>query len=56
VSAAIVALRHQQDLLVSNLDGQIVAELRRWDEVRARVLTDHPDIRKLWEDSIDETA
>lgn len=42
------AIADQRDLLVANLDGQIVAELKRWDEVREQVLAAHPDIRQLW--------
>jgi len=39
------------EMLVANLDGQIVAELKRWDGVRERVLAAHPDIRSVWESS-----
>jgi integrase len=39
------------EMLVANLDGQIVAELKRWDEVRDTVLAAHPEIRPVWEAS-----
>jgi shikimate 5-dehydrogenase len=39
------------EMLVANLDGQIVAELKRWDEVRDAVLAAHPEIRIVWEES-----
>jgi len=37
------------EMLLANLDGQILANLERWDDVRARVLNDHPNLRKIWE-------
>jgi integrase len=42
---------HSQDeqMLVANLDGQILSHLKRWDDVRERVLAEHPDIRPIWE-------
>ncbi|OSI73299.1 tyrosine-type recombinase/integrase [Bradyrhizobium canariense] len=39
------------EMLVENLDGQIVAELKRWDEVREQFLQDS-DIRRVWEKSL----
>ncbi len=36
-------------MLIANIDGQILANLNRWDDVRTRVLNDHPDIRTIWE-------
>ena len=39
------------EMVVANLDGQIVAELNRWDGVRARILAAHPEIVALWEAS-----
>jgi hypothetical protein len=35
--------------LLAHIDGQILAQLKRWDDVRERVLSAHPDIRSLWE-------
>jgi hypothetical protein len=37
------------EMLVANLDGQILAELKRWDDVRGRVLAAHPEVRAIWE-------
>jgi hypothetical protein len=45
------AVAEGMDLLVANLDGQILAELRRWGGVRERVLAAHPEIRSVWEES-----
>jgi integrase len=55
VLAALIRERRAADasgleFLVENLDGQIVAELHRWPEVRENVLAEHPDINCLWED------
>jgi integrase len=36
-------------MLLANLDGQILANLKRWEDVRARVLKDHPNIQNIWE-------
>jgi len=45
------ALADGMEMLVANLDGQIVAELKRWKEVREAVLAKHPDIAQLWKES-----
>jgi hypothetical protein len=37
------------EMLLENLDGQILANLQRWDDVRAHVLNDHPEIQGIWE-------
>lgn len=37
------------EMLLANLDGQIRAQLKRWDDVRERMLSAHPDIRPIWE-------
>jgi hypothetical protein len=34
-------------MLLANLDGQILANLERWDDVRSRVLNDHPEIQSI---------
>lgn len=39
------------EMLVENLDGQIVAELRRWEEVREQFLSENADINQVWEKS-----
>jgi integrase len=39
------------EMLVERFDGQIVSELKRWDEVRERVLAENPDVRAIWEAS-----
>lgn len=54
--AALVAERASSllrgdEMLVANFDGQILAELERWDEVRERVLAEHSDIKRLWEEA-----
>jgi hypothetical protein len=36
-------------MLLANLDGQILANLKRWDDVRSRVLNDHPEVQSIWE-------
>ncbi|AND89552.1 bll4269 [Bradyrhizobium diazoefficiens USDA 110] len=41
--------RADNDMVVANLDGQILANLERWDDVRSRVLNDHPEIQSIWE-------
>jgi integrase len=45
------ALAGGLEMLVANLDGQILAELKRWDDVRQSVLAEHADIKRLWEES-----
>ena len=55
VLAALIRERRAADargfeFLVENLDGQIVAELKRWPEVREKILAEHPDINLVWED------
>jgi hypothetical protein len=37
------------EMLLAHLDGQILAQLKRWDDVRQRVLSAYPDIRAIWE-------
>ena len=37
------------EMLLANLDGQILAQLKRWDDVRERVLSAHPNTRAIWE-------
>jgi len=37
------------EMLIANLDGQILAELKRWDDVRDRMLASHPAVRAIWE-------
>jgi integrase len=51
---ALIGEREQADsdrneMLVAYLDGQILANLKRWDDVRARVLSDHPNVQSVWE-------
>jgi len=48
---ALIIERQQtdNDMVVANLDGQILANLERWDDVRSRVLNDHPEIQSIWE-------
>lgn len=50
---ALIVEREQadNDMLLANLDGQILANLERWDDVRSRVLDDHPEVRTIWEAS-----
>jgi integrase len=43
------ARSQDEHMLVANLDGQILSHLKRWDDVRERVLVEHPDIRSIWE-------
>jgi integrase len=50
------ALADGLDMLVENLNGQIVAELKRWDDVRERVLAENPDLRPLWAKSSTESS
>ncbi|WP_407116141.1 integrase [Bradyrhizobium sp. LMG 9283] len=55
VLAALIRERHGAstdglEMLVDNLDGQIVAELKRWDEVREKILAEHSDIKRVWEE------
>lgn len=55
VLAALIPERRAADVaglefFVNYLDGLIVAELKRWDEVREKVLAEHPDIERVWED------
>jgi hypothetical protein len=38
-----------KEMFLTNLDGQILANLKRWEDVRVRVLNDNPDIRGVWE-------
>ena len=45
------AMQDGDELLVVYFEGQIVAELKRWDEVREKVLAEHPEIKHLWEKS-----
>jgi integrase len=40
------------EMLMENLDGQIVAELKRWDEVREHYLKEYSDIKRIWEKSL----
>jgi integrase len=54
VLAALIRERHgaaadDLEMLVDHLDGQIVAELKRWDEIRENVLAEHPEIQRVWE-------
>lgn len=37
------------EMLLANLDGQILANLKRWDDVRSRVLSEHPEVQSIWE-------
>ncbi|WP_426532781.1 integrase [Bradyrhizobium sp. McL0615] len=39
-------------MLIENLDGQIVAELKRWDEIREHFLRENSDIKRVWEKSL----
>ncbi|MGY4432728.1 integrase [Bradyrhizobium sp. F1.13.1] len=55
VLAALIRERRAADargleFLVENLDGQIVAELKRWPEVSEKVLAEHADINQVWKD------
>jgi hypothetical protein len=38
-----------ESMLVAHLDGIIVSELGRWEDVRIQMLSAHPDLRTLWE-------
>ncbi|MBX9827482.1 MAG: integrase [Xanthobacteraceae bacterium] len=38
-----------ESMLSASLEGQILAQLKRWDEVRERVLTSNPAARRIWE-------
>ncbi|WP_407112438.1 tyrosine-type recombinase/integrase [Bradyrhizobium sp. LMG 9283] len=48
---ALILEREQttNEMVLANLDGQILANLERWDDVRSRVLNDHPEARTIWE-------
>ena len=39
------------EMVIENLDGQIIAELKRWPEVREHFIAEHPDINGVWEES-----
>jgi hypothetical protein len=39
------------DMLIANLDGQILANLKRWPDVRKRTLARSDIARRLWKDS-----
>jgi integrase len=43
------AVSDEREMLVANFDGQILAELERWDDVRERVLAAHPEVKAIWE-------
>jgi hypothetical protein len=43
------ALAEGAEMLVANIHGQILANLKRWDDVRDQVLTSHPEIQAVWE-------
>jgi len=53
---ALRALLHERDeacadnaeMLLANLDGQILSQLARWDEVRARIISEFPAARTIW--------
>ncbi|WP_089267057.1 hypothetical protein [Tardiphaga sp. OK246] len=38
------------EMLVENINGQMVSELRRWDDVRKRLTATYNDIRTLWDE------
>ena len=44
-----VAVGEGAIMLSEHLKGQIVESLRRWDDVRTTVLSEHPDVRSMWE-------
>lgn len=39
------------EMLVERFDGQIISELKRWDDLRDRFLAEHSDVRAIWEAS-----
>lgn len=51
ISERAVAIAEGADMLVAHLDGQIVAELKRWPEVRENTLAAHSELACLWEES-----
>lgn len=42
------AVRDNLVMIVANLRGQIINELKRWPDVRDQILESNPDIRDLW--------
>ncbi len=38
------------DMVVASLEGQIVANLKRWPEVRERIFGDRPEAAQIWSD------
>ncbi|WP_441227957.1 integrase [Tardiphaga sp. 20_F10_N6_6] len=42
------ALADGNNMLVARLDGEIRANLKRWDSVRARILNAHPHLQQVW--------
>ncbi|WP_157933969.1 integrase [Microvirga ossetica] len=44
------------DMLVANLDGQILAHLKRWPDIRNRIIAANDLARQLWEVSLAEAA
>ena len=45
------AIADGAEMLVERFEGQIISELKRWDEVRERVLAENEDVRAIWETS-----
>jgi integrase len=42
------------EMLLANLDGQILANLKRWADIRERIFTSSELARRLWEESLVE--
>lgn len=36
-------------MLIANLEGQVLASLKRWPEVRERILSSSPNAKRIWE-------
>jgi integrase len=49
IAERVHARSQDEQMLVANLDGQILSHLKRWDDLRERVLVEHPEIRSIWE-------
>jgi hypothetical protein len=43
------AVASSEDLRVASLEGQILANLKRWDDVRGRLLSQSETARRIWE-------
>jgi hypothetical protein len=43
------AIEDGAEMLLVSVDGQIIAQLKRWDDVRERILGEFPHVGQIWE-------